>query len=75
MGGFYSDGSEDCLKQIAALYLNLDLSKVVIDDIVPPTPGSADVVMNEANGVVHLMEGMVKELAYAEINSQNVPEG
>jgi len=48
---------------------------VVIDDIVPPTPGSANAVMNEANGVVHLMEGKVKELAYAEINSQNVPEG
>lgn len=71
----YSDGFEDCLKQIATLYLNLNLSIVVIDDTVLPMLGGTNTIINEADGVVYLVEGEVKELAHAEIDGQNVPEG
>ena len=75
LGGLYDDGFEDCLKQVVALYLNLDLSRVVIDDSVLLMPGSADNVLSEADDIVHLVEGKVKEPAQAETNSLSVPEG
>ena len=59
----YDDGFEDCLKQVVALYLDLDLSRVVIDDSVLLMPGSADNVLSEADDIVHLVEGKVKEPA------------
>ena len=37
---------------------------MVIDDIVLPTPGGADAIMNEADDVVHLVKE-VEELANA----------
>ena len=46
----------------------------MIDDIVPPRPSSADAVMNEANGVVHLVEGEIKKPFHAETDGQNVPK-
>ena len=39
---------------------------MVIDDIIPPTPNGADAVMNEVDGVVHLVKE-VEELANDEI--------
>lgn len=36
--GYYGDGFEDCLQQVKSLYLDLDLSKVTLDDPLPSTP-------------------------------------
>ena len=47
----------------------------MIDDTIPPTPGSVNTVMNEANSVVHLVEGEVKEPSHVETDGQNVPKG
>ena len=47
----------------------------MIDDTIPPTPGTVNPVMNKANGVVHLVEGKVKEPTHVETNDQNVPKG
>nr|POE71102.1 hypothetical protein CFP56_27107 [Quercus suber]POE84301.1 hypothetical protein CFP56_74561 [Quercus suber] len=66
---------KDCLKQVTALYPNLDLSQVVINDIVSPVPSGVDTVLNEADGVIHLVEGKVKELAQIETNSSSVLKG
>lgn len=41
-GGYYGDGIDDFLKQVATIYPDLDLSQVVTDDTVPPTPGGAN---------------------------------
>lgn len=38
--GYYGDGFEDCLQQVKSLYLDLDLSKVTLDDPLPSTPTS-----------------------------------
>lgn len=34
-GVYYGDSLDDCLKQVSFVYLNLDLSKVTIDDTIP----------------------------------------
>ena len=74
-GGFYGDGFDDYLKQVAALYPHLDLSQMVIDDTIPPTPSGVDAVMNEADGTIHIVEEEVKEPADADTVNQHVPEG
>ena len=48
---------------------------MVIDDTVLPTPSGADTIMNEADGVTHLVEEELKEPAPFETISQNVPKG
>ena len=55
--------------------LDLDPFQVVIDDIVLPTPGGADTIMNEVDGVTHLVEEELKEPAPFETIGQNVPKG
>nr|POE71101.1 hypothetical protein CFP56_27106 [Quercus suber] len=60
---------------VTALYPNLDLSQVVINDIVSPVPSGVDTVLNEVNGVIHLVEGEVKELAQIETNSSSILKG
>ena len=35
---YYSNGFENCLKQVKSIYLHLDLSKVTMDDLLPLTP-------------------------------------
>ena len=37
---YYSNGFENCLKQVKSIYLHLDLSKVTMDDLLPLTPAS-----------------------------------
>ena len=74
LGGLYDDGFEDCLKQITAFYPDLDLSQVMIDDTVLPTPNSVNTVLNEADGVIHLVEGEVKELAQVETDGLSILE-
>ena len=41
---------------MAAIYPNLDLSHVVIDDIVPLSPGGTDAVNDETDDSVHIVE-------------------
>lgn len=48
---------------------------MVINDIVLPAPSGVDIVLNEADGVIHLVEGEVQELAQIETNSSSVLEG
>nr|POE80585.1 hypothetical protein CFP56_14993 [Quercus suber] len=36
-GTYYGDGFDECLKQVEAAYLDLDLSQIIIDDTVLPT--------------------------------------
>lgn len=60
-GVYYGDGFEDCLKQVKAAYPNLDLSQIVIDDTVPPTPGGDDTVSDETVDSVHTIKQEVKE--------------
>ena len=52
-GVFYGDKFEDYLKQFEAVYPNLDLSQIVIDDIVSPTLGGNDVVSDKINKSAH----------------------
>ena len=35
---YYSNGFENCFKQVKSIYLHLDLSKVTMDDLLPLTP-------------------------------------
>ena len=35
---YYSNGFENCLKQVKSIYLHLDLSKVTMDDLLSLTP-------------------------------------
>jgi len=35
--GYYSEGFEDCLKQVKSLYPHLDFSKVTMDEPLPST--------------------------------------
>lgn len=61
-GVFYGDGFHDCLKQVTAVYLNLDLSQIAIDDTVPPTLGGPDAVSDEVDDSTHTVEDEVGEL-------------
>nr|POE62736.1 hypothetical protein CFP56_26493 [Quercus suber] len=72
--GFYGDGFDDCLKLVTMLYAHLDLSQVVIDDTILPTPGGANAIMNEVDDVVHFVEE-VEEPADVETIDQHVPDG
>lgn len=46
---------------MAAVYPDLDLSQVVIDDTVLLAIGGADTVMDKADGSIHMIEKEVKE--------------
>lgn len=50
---YYGDGFDDCLKRGATVYLDLDLSQVVIDDTVPPTLGGVDAANDETDDSIH----------------------
>ena len=50
---YYGDRFEDCLKHVGAVYLNLDLSKVTMDDPMPTTPAFGDTVSEETNDSTH----------------------
>lgn len=50
------DGFEDCLKQIGFVYLDLDLSKITLDDLVLTTPGGGDTVNEESDDSIHTEE-------------------
>ena len=46
---YYGDGFEDCLKQVKSVYLNLDLSKVTMDDPLLMTFARGDTVSEETD--------------------------
>ena len=46
---YYGTGFEDCLKQVASAFPELDLSGITMDDPEPTTPVD-DVVIDEGNG-------------------------
>lgn len=74
-GGFYGDSFDDYLKQVAAVYPYLNLSQVVIDDIVPPTPSGANAAMDEADNSIHIVEEEMKEPTDVEAIDQHALEG
>lgn len=41
---YYSNSFDDYLKQVAAIYPNLDLSQIAIDDTIPPMPSGPNAV-------------------------------
>ena len=45
---YYSDGFEDCLKQVKSIYPHLDLSKVTMDDPLQSTPVD-DTILDETD--------------------------
>ena len=59
-GVYYGDGFDDCLKQVAAFYLDLDLSQVVLDDTISSTHEGTDTVSNETDDSVHIVEEELK---------------
>lgn len=50
------DGFEDCLKQVGFVYLDLDLSKITLDDLVLTTPGGGDTANEESDDSIHTEE-------------------
>ena len=46
---YYGDGFEDCLKQVRPVYLNLDLSKVTMDDPLSMTPAGGNTISEETD--------------------------
>ena len=48
-GIYYGDGFEDCLKQVKSVYLDLDLSKVSMDDPLSSTLAGDDTACKETD--------------------------
>lgn len=71
---FYGDGFDDCLKQVAVVYSDLDLSLVAIGDIVPSTPRGTDAVGDETDDSADTIE---EDMKYpdAEVVIQPAPKG
>jgi len=46
---YFGDGFEDYLKQVKSVYLNLDLSKVTMDNPLPITPVGGDTISEETD--------------------------
>lgn len=59
---------------MVVVYPDLDLSKVVIDDTIPPTLVGADVANDEIDDSIHIIEDEVKDLN-AEVVVQSASEG
>lgn len=73
-GVYYSDEFKDCLKQVKSAYPNLDLSQIVINDIVSPTPGGDDTISDETIDFAHTVKKEVKEVEDVGI-AQLAPDG
>lgn len=70
-GVFYGNRFDDCLKQVASVYSDLDLSQVIVDDTVLLTLGVADDVSEETNDSARTIEEKVKSINAV----QTIPEG
>lgn len=60
-GVYYGDEFKDCLKQVKFAYPNLDLSQIVINDIISPTPRGDDTVNDETIDFAHTVKKVVKQ--------------
>lgn len=58
---YYDDRFDYCLKQVRVVYPDLDLSQIIIDDIVSPTPSGEDAISNDTDDSVHIIEQEVKD--------------
>ena len=50
---YYDNSFEACLQQVGSIYLDLDLSKVSLDDLLPMTPAGGDTVDQESDDSAH----------------------
>lgn len=73
-GAYYGDAFSDCLKQVGGAYPDLNLSQIVIDNIVPPTPKGDDTVSDKIVDFIHMVEQEVKDTDGVVI-VQPTPEG
>ena len=53
---YCGDGFEDCLEQVRSAYLDPDLSKITLDDLVPTTTRGDETVNEESDDSVHTGE-------------------
>ena len=53
---YYGDGFDDCLKQVRFVYLDLDLSKITLDNAILMTLGGDDTISEEPNNFAHTVE-------------------
>lgn len=73
-GVYYDDEFEDCLKQVRAIYPNLDLFQIIIDDTIPATPEGDDTVSEENDDSIHTISQEVKDTD-AEVAVQPASKG
>lgn len=69
----YGDRFEDCLKQVAAVYLDLDLSQISIDNTIPLTPSDPNTINDKADDSICTFKDEVKELKLGTID-QPIPK-
>lgn len=55
-GTYYSDGFDDCLKQVGVAYPDLNLFQIVIDDTILLTFEEDVFVSNEPDNSIHTVE-------------------
>ena len=51
---YYGDGFEDFLKQVKSIYLNLNLSKVTMDEPLLRTPIGGNTISEETNDSTYI---------------------
>ena len=60
-GIYYGDGFDDCLKQVGAVYPDLDLSQITIDDTILLTLRGDDTLCDKTDDFVHIIGQEVKD--------------
>lgn len=58
---YYDNSFEACLQQVGSIYLDLDLSKVSLDDLLPTTPAGCDTVDQESDDSAHTEKQIPKD--------------
>ena len=71
---YYGDGFDECLKQVEAAYPKLNLSQIMIDDIVPPRLEGEDIVNDETTNSIHSVKQKAKNTD-ARVVDQPISEG
>ena len=70
---YYGIEFEDWLKKVRSIYLDLDLSKVTLDDPVSSTPGGGDIVNEKSDDSTHIEEQDSKDVGV--VLAQPIPDG
>lgn len=70
---YYGDWFDDYLKQVGSVYLDLDLSKIIIDDTVPQTLGRDDFINYKTDNSIHMVKQEVRDDEVVIV--QPTPEG